>query len=80
MDVKTIGKIPDRGRSKAYGRKMGPTGAKRRAWIGDDYVHSSPTTPNEQKHLRHGSSPTAHSTTPHGTRRLGWDSNTKPAL
>ena len=40
MDVKKIGKIPDGGGWKAHGREMGSTGAKKRARIGYDYVHS----------------------------------------
>ena len=40
MDVKKIGKIPDGGGWKAHGRQMGSTGAKKRAKIGFDYVHS----------------------------------------
>jgi transposase InsO family protein len=40
MDVKKIGRIPDGGGWRAHGRKMGSTGAKKRARIGFDYVHS----------------------------------------
>ncbi len=40
MDVKKVGKIPDGGGWKAHGRQLGSTGAKRRARIGFDYVHS----------------------------------------
>ena len=40
MDVKKIGRIPDGGGWRAHGRQMGSTGAKRRARIGFDYVHS----------------------------------------
>lgn len=40
VDVKKIGKIPDGGGWKAHGRQMGSTGAKKRAQIGYDYVHS----------------------------------------
>ena len=40
VDVKKIGKIPDGGGWRAHGRQMGSTGAKRRARIGYDYVHS----------------------------------------
>jgi transposase InsO family protein len=40
VDVKKIGKIPDGGGWKAHGRQMGSTGAKKRAKIGYDYVHS----------------------------------------
>lgn len=40
MDVKKLGKIPDGGGWKAHGRQMGSTGAKKRAKIGFDFVHS----------------------------------------
>lgn len=40
MDVKKIGRIPDGGGWKAHGRQMGSTGARKRARIGFDYVHS----------------------------------------
>jgi transposase InsO family protein len=40
MDVKKIGRIPDGGGWKAHGRRMGSTGAQKRARIGYDYVHS----------------------------------------
>lgn len=40
MDVKKLGKIPDGGGWKAHGRQMGSTGAKKRAKIGFDYIHS----------------------------------------
>jgi transposase InsO family protein len=40
MDVKKIGRIPDGGGWKAHGRRMGSSGAQRRARIGYDYVHS----------------------------------------
>ncbi|WP_062073341.1 IS481 family transposase [Demequina sediminicola] len=40
MDGKKIGEIPDGGGWKAHGRQMGSTGAKKRARIGYDYVHS----------------------------------------
>jgi transposase InsO family protein len=40
MDVKKIGRIPPGGGWKAHGRQMGSTGAKKRARIGFDYVHS----------------------------------------
>lgn len=40
VDVKKIGKIPDGGGWRAHGRQMGSTGAKKRARIGYDYVHS----------------------------------------
>jgi transposase len=40
MDVKKVGKIPDGGGWRAHGRQMGSTGARKRARIGYDYVHS----------------------------------------
>ena len=40
MDVKKIGRIPDGGGWRAHGRQMGSTGARKRARIGYDYVHS----------------------------------------
>lgn len=40
MDVKKIGRIPAGGGWRAHGRQMGSTGAKKRARIGFDYVHS----------------------------------------
>lgn len=40
VDVKKIGRIPDGGGWRAHGRQMGSTGAKKRARIGFDYVHS----------------------------------------
>ena len=40
MDVKKLGRIPDGGGWKAHGRQTGSTGAKKRARIGFDYVHS----------------------------------------
>lgn len=40
VDVKKIGKIPEGGGWKAHGRQMGSTGAKKRARIGYDYIHS----------------------------------------
>jgi transposase InsO family protein len=40
MDVKKIGRIPDGGGWRAHGRSMGSTGAKKKARIGFDYVHS----------------------------------------
>ena len=40
MDVKKLGRIPDGGGWKAHGRHMGSTGAKKRARIGFDYIHS----------------------------------------
>jgi transposase InsO family protein len=58
VDVKKVGKIPDGGGWKAHGRQMGSTGARKRARIGYDYVHSmvddhsrlaySEILPNEQ--------------------------------
>jgi len=41
MDVKKIGRIPDGGGWRAHGREMGSTGARKRARIGFDYVHSA---------------------------------------
>lgn len=41
VDVKKIGRIHDGGGWKADGRAMGTTGAKKRARIGYDYVHSA---------------------------------------
>ena len=40
MDVKKLGRIPDGGGWKAHGRQMGRSGARRRARVGYDYVHS----------------------------------------
>lgn len=40
VDVKKIGRIPDGGGWRAHGKKMGSTGAQKRARIGYDYVHS----------------------------------------
>jgi transposase InsO family protein len=40
MDVKKVGRIHDGGGWKAHGRAMGSTGAKKRAKIGFDYIHS----------------------------------------
>lgn len=40
VDVKKVGKIPEGGGWKAHGRQMGSTGAKKRARIGYDFVHS----------------------------------------
>ncbi len=40
MDVKKIGRIPDGGGGRAHGRAMGSTGARKRARIGYDFVHS----------------------------------------
>jgi len=41
IDVKKIGRIPDGGGWKAWGRNMGSTSAKKKARIGYDYVHSA---------------------------------------
>ena len=41
IDVKKIGRIPNGGGWKAWGRKMGSTSAKKKARIGYDYVHSA---------------------------------------
>ena len=41
VDVKKVGRIHDGGGWKAHGRSMGSTGAKKRARIGFDYVHSA---------------------------------------
>ncbi len=40
MDVKKLGRIPPGGGWRAHGRHMGSTGARKRARIGFDYVHS----------------------------------------
>ncbi len=40
MDVKKLGRIDIGGGWRAHGRQMGSTGAKKRARIGFDYVHS----------------------------------------
>lgn len=40
IDVKKVGKIPHGGGWRAHGRQMGSTGARKRARIGYDYVHS----------------------------------------
>lgn len=40
MDVKKIGRIPDGGGWRAWGREMGSSWAKKKARIGYDYVHS----------------------------------------
>ena len=40
VDVKKLGRIPPGGGWKAHGRQVGSTGAKKRAKIGFDYVHS----------------------------------------
>ena len=41
IDVKKIGRIPDGGGWRVHGRQMGSTGAKKRARIGYDYIHSA---------------------------------------
>ena len=41
IDVKKIGRIPDGGGWKAWGRQMGKTSAQKKARIGYDYVHSA---------------------------------------
>jgi len=41
VDVKKIGRIPDGGGWKAWGRKMGSTAARKKAKIGYDYIHSA---------------------------------------
>jgi len=41
VDVKKIGRIPDGGGWRAWGRQMGSSWAKRKARIGYDYVHSA---------------------------------------
>ena len=41
VDVKKIGRIPDGGGWKAWGRQMGSTSAKKKTRIGYDYVHSA---------------------------------------
>jgi transposase InsO family protein len=41
VDVKKIGRIPDGGGWKAWGRQMGSTSAKKKARIGYDYIHSA---------------------------------------
>jgi transposase InsO family protein len=41
VDVKKIGRIPDGGGWRAHGRKIGKTGAQKRARIGFDFVHSA---------------------------------------
>jgi transposase len=40
VDVKKIGRIPDGGGWKAYGRQIGRTAVQKKARIGFDYVHS----------------------------------------
>lgn len=41
MDVKKIGRIPDGGGWRAWGRQMGSTSVRRKTRIGYDYVHSA---------------------------------------
>ena len=41
VDVKKIGRIPDGGGWRAWGRQMGSSAAKKKARIGYDYVHSA---------------------------------------
>ena len=41
VDVKKIGRIPDGGGWKAWGRRMGSTAAKKKARVGYDYLHSA---------------------------------------
>ena len=41
VDVKKLGRIPDGGGWRAWGRRMGSTAAKKKARIGYDYVHSA---------------------------------------
>jgi len=41
VDVKKIGRIPDGGGWKAWGRQIGKTSAQKKARIGYDYVHSA---------------------------------------
>ena len=41
VDVKKIGRIPDGGGWKAWGRQIGRTSANKKARIGYDYVHSA---------------------------------------
>jgi transposase InsO family protein len=40
MDVKKIGRIPDGGGWRAHGRDMGSSYARKRTWVGYDYIHS----------------------------------------
>jgi transposase InsO family protein len=40
MDVKKIGRIPDGGGSRAHGREMGSSWARKKIKVGYDYVHS----------------------------------------
>lgn len=40
MDVKKLGRIPDGGGWRAHGRSMGSTAARKKTWVGFDYVHS----------------------------------------
>jgi transposase InsO family protein len=41
MDVKKIGRIPDGGGWRAWGRQMGSTSVRRKTRVGYDYVHSA---------------------------------------
>jgi len=41
VDVKKIGRIPDGGGWRAWGRQIGSSAAKRRTRIGYDYIHSA---------------------------------------
>ena len=41
MDVKKLGRIPDGGGWRAWGREMGRTGRQKRARPGFDYIHSA---------------------------------------
>ena len=41
VDVKKIGRIPDGGGWRAWGRQMGSTSAKKKTRIGYDYIHSA---------------------------------------
>jgi len=41
VDVKKIGRIPDGGGWRAWGRQMGSTAAKKKQRIGYDYIHSA---------------------------------------
>ncbi len=41
VDVKKIGRIPQGGGWRAWGRQMGSTSAKRKTRIGYDYIHSA---------------------------------------
>ena len=41
VDVKKIGRIPDGGGWRAWGRRMGSTAAKKKTGVGYDYLHSA---------------------------------------